>query len=63
MRGIWGGKSGNSDNISDGREFECDCSANGATCPCTRWGPWVPAGRPVPNEVRCDKCSRGNHSG
>lgn len=50
-----------SDDISDGREFQCDCSVSG--CPCTRWGNWVPAGRRIPNEVRCDKCNRGDHSG
>ncbi len=47
--------------ISNGEDFQCDCPKNG--CPCTRWGPWVPAGEPVPDVVVCDQCGSGNHSG
>lgn len=58
-----GGKDDNQDSgsVSHGEDFQCDCTKSG--CPCTRWGKWVPAGRPVPNVVVCDQCSSGNHSG
>lgn len=47
--------------ISDGGELQCDCTKSG--CPCSRWGVWIPKGRPIPNVVVCDKCARGDHSG
>lgn len=58
-----GGKDDNEDSgsTSDGSELQCDCTKSG--CPCTRWGVWVPKGRPIPNVVVCDQCSSGNHSG
>lgn len=58
----FGSFSGGKDaEISQGQEFQCDCPKDG--CPCGRWGHWIPAGRPVPNVVLCDQCTRGDHSG
>lgn len=59
----WGiGRGGsNQPEISTGEQYQCDCTASG--CPCTRWGNWVAAGTPVPSQVRCDQCQRGDHSG
>lgn len=47
--------------VSNGEKFQCDCPKDG--CPCSRWGHWVPSGRPIPNVVLCDQCGSGNHSG
>lgn len=52
---------GNDRPISNGEDFQCDCPRSG--CPCTRWGRWVPAGKPVPDVVICDQCGRGVHTG
>lgn len=58
---IRGGGGDDDRPISHGQELQCDCPANG--CPCTAWGPWVPAEKPIPQIVLCHKCSRGDHSG
>lgn len=57
----WGvGKASNSGpQISTGEQYQCDCTASG--CSCTAWGYWVPAGQPVPPQVRCTRCLAGNH--
>lgn len=51
-----------SGDVSDGGEYQCDCTANNYTCPCTKRFV-IPQGQTVPNEPRCPDCQSGKHYG